>query len=92
MLKPSLPFIQGFQVIAVELFGAFMGTTPLNAYQWGICIAFGATELIIGVPPLTPAGSEGGARALSLSQPLFASVAQYLLYCFQIVFDPLLHS
>uniref|UniRef100_A0A7S1NU91 P-type Cu(+) transporter n=1 Tax=Eutreptiella gymnastica TaxID=73025 RepID=A0A7S1NU91_9EUGL len=38
----------GFQFVAVQFFGPFMHTTPINPQQWGICIAFGATELLIG--------------------------------------------
>jgi len=41
--------IAGLQACAVELTGDFMSVTGLTGNQWGICIGFGALELIVGV-------------------------------------------
>lgn len=41
--------ILALQVIAVELFGDFMGTTGLKWDHWLICVGLGATEWIIGI-------------------------------------------
>lgn len=41
--------IGGLQAIAVELTYDFMSVRPLSAKNWGICIGFGALELVVGI-------------------------------------------
>ena len=38
-----------FQFCAVQFFGIFMKTTPLNARQWGMCVGIAAAELLVGL-------------------------------------------
>ncbi|KAJ3366468.1 Calcium-transporting ATPase 10, plasma membrane-type [Allomyces javanicus] len=39
LFPTMLTIILVIQVVAVQFAGVFMGTLPLNAYDWGICIA-----------------------------------------------------
>jgi len=41
--------IGGLQALAVEVTGEFMSTIGLTGRQWGICIGFGALELVVGI-------------------------------------------
>ena len=39
----------GFQILMVEVFGAFASTVKLSAAQWLVCVALGAGSLPVGV-------------------------------------------
>eukprot|EP01012_Entosiphon_sulcatum_P020576 TRINITY_DN254_c0_g1_i1.p1 TRINITY_DN254_c0_g1~~TRINITY_DN254_c0_g1_i1.p1 ORF type:complete len:1040 (+),score=198.37 TRINITY_DN254_c0_g1_i1:471-3590(+) len=94
-----------FQVFAVEVAGKFMQTTRINGAQWGTCLAFGATELIVGifvrlvpvkdfVPPVQPAPLDDHSTLMHLQHVVARRKSLSALGDFKVAFkhgDPSLH-